>query len=346
MKAIFDERQLRHDPARYFRRGAFMDHPEQPARAELLRDMLLRNGFPVESPRDHGIDPAKAVHDPDYVDFFRDAHARFVADAGTEAMAVPTAHPGVRRGRCPVDIHGALGWWMTDTSTPLTAGTWDAIYWSAQTAMEAATRVAEGERAVYALSRPPGHHAMRACANGFCFLNNAAIAADMLARRFGKVGLLDIDIHTGNGSLDIFYDRADVFFCSVHVDPARFPTFYLGHAAETGAGNGAGASLNLLLQPGDGEGRAIALVERGLAEIAASGARALVISLGFDMARDDPLSVLDVGAEGFAAMAERIAAAGLPTVLVQEGGYLGPSLSDNAQVFLTTFRRAAALTTP
>ena len=339
MKAIFDERQLLHNPDIYYRRGAPMDHPEQPERAILIRDMLLRNGFPIEAPRDHGDAPIKAVHNADYVEFFKTAHARFAADAG-DALAIPTTSPGVRRGRCPNNIHGAMAWWMTDTSTPLTAGTWDAIYWSAQTAIEAAEQVAGGERMVYALSRPPGHHAMKDCSNGFCFFNNAAITADRLTKTFGKVGLLDMDIHTGNGTLDIFYERGDVFFCSVHVDPAEFPTFFLGHADETGEGDGKDTSLNLLLQPGDDEASAVALVERGLQAIADFGAEALVISLGFDMARDDPLSVVGVDGSGFQAMAKLVADVGLPTVLVQEGGYLGPSLSDNAEIFLTTARRS------
>ncbi|MDO5757126.1 MAG: histone deacetylase family protein [Rhodobacterales bacterium] len=342
MKCFFDERQLGHAPQIYFRRGAAMPHQEQPQRAEILRDMLLREGFEVEPPQDHGLAPIKAIHNPDYVDFLPDAHARFVASAGAEALSIPTMHPGLRRGKEPQDIHGQLGWWMTDTSTPLTPGTWDAIYWSAQTAIEAAQQVLSGERAAYALCRPPGHHAMRDCANGFCFFNNACIAAHHLTSKFKRVALIDIDVHTGNGSLDILYDRGDIFFCSLHPDPATYPTFYLGHSDETGEGEGTGKSLNVLLPQGAGQNEVLEALDSALVAIRDFAPGALVVSLGFDMAADDPLAAVQVYPEGFAEMARRLAALDLPTVLVQEGGYLGPSLADNAKAFLTTFREAAA----
>lgn len=230
---------------------------------------------------------------------------------------------------------------MTDTSTPLTPGSWEAAYWSAQTAVEAAEEVMSGGRVAYGLCRPPGHHAMRDCSNGFCFFNNACIAAHHMTSKFGKVALIDIDVHTGNGSLDILYERGDIFFCSLHPDPATYPTFYLGHAEETGEGEGAGKSLNLLLEQGASEADVLAMLDKGIAAIRDFGAEALVVSLGFDMAADDPLAAVAVYPEGFAEMARRLAAMNLPTALVQEGGYLGPSLADNARAFLTGFREAA-----
>lgn len=340
MKAFFDARQLGHKPEIYYRGGAPTPHPEQPERAILLRDMLLDNGFAVEAPQDFGTAPIKAVHDPDYVDFFIDAYARFVAEAPEGALGIPTRHPGTRRGRVPRDINGAMGWWMTDTSTPLTETTHPAIYWSAQTALSAAQEVMQGADASYGLSRPPGHHAMHDCANGFCFYNNAAIAAQHMLGKWPKVALLDVDVHSGNGSMDIFYGRGDVFFCSLHPDPAVYPTFYLGYADETGEGEGAGYTRNEVLRMGDGEPEVLAALDRGIAAIHAFGAGALVVSLGFDMASDDPLAAVHVDAGGFAEMARRIAAMRLPTVLIQEGGYLGPSLRANAEAFLTTFRDA------
>jgi len=338
MKAYFDPRQLGHKPEVYYRGGAPMPHPEQPQRAILIRDMLLDNGFPVEAPSDFGLAPIKAVHDPDYVDFFVHAHDRFFAEAPEGALGIPTRHPGTRRGRCPTDINGAMGWWMTDTSTPLTENTYQAIYWSAQTAISAAKEVMDGARASYGLSRPPGHHAMTDCANGFCFYNNAAIAAHHMRGRWDKVALLDVDVHTGNGSMDILYDRGDIFFCSLHPDPAVYPTFYLGYADETGEDDGAGKTRNEVLNMGDGEPEVMAALDRGIAAIQDFGAEALVISLGFDMAADDPLAAVNVYPGGFAEMARRIAAMNLPTVLIQEGGYLGPSLRTNAEAFQTTFR--------
>ncbi|QYX56419.1 histone deacetylase family protein [Roseovarius sp. SCSIO 43702] len=340
MKAFFDERQLGHAPEIYFRRGAPMPHQEQPQRAIILRDMLKSEGFEIVPPDDAGVAPIKAVHNPDYVDFLPDAHARFVESAGKDALAIPTMHPGVRRGKEPRDIHGQLGWWMTDTSTPLTEGSWDAAYWSAQSAVAAAEDVMGGARVAYALCRPPGHHAMRDCSNGFCFFNNACIAAHHMRSTFGRVALIDVDVHTGNGSMDILYERGDIFFCSLHPDPATYPTFFLGHADETGAGEGEGATLNLILEQGASEAEVLEVLDRGLAAIRDFGAEALVVSLGFDMAADDPLAAVAVHPKGFAEMARRLAALDLPTVLVQEGGYLGPSLADNARAFLTSFREA------
>lgn len=337
MKAIFDERQLKHNPQRYFRRGAYIPHPEQPERAVLLRDMLLRNGFDIEAPKDHGLAPILAVHDPDYVAFWKDAYDRWCAEAG-DAEPIPTYHPGHRPGRVPASIFGQLGWYATDTSVPLTQGTYEAVYWSAQTAIETAQRVLDGDRMAYGLCRPPGHHALKNGANGFCFFNNAAIAAKALQKRFSKVAVFDIDTHTGNGTLDIFYDQADIFVCSLHVDPAHYPTFYLGYADETGEGAGYGTSLNLLLSPGAGEAVILERFHEGITALETWGAEALVISLGFDMARDDPLSVVGMTGNGFETMARSIVRMGLPTALIQEGGYLGPSLSGNAERYLTASR--------
>ncbi len=341
MRAFFDARQLRHAPETYLRFGAAQPHPEQPERATVLRDMLEAEGFEIAVPQDAGIGPIKAVHDPAYVDFLADAHSRFMAVALPGALAIPTHHPGRRRGREPRDIRGQLGWWITDTSLPLTEGSWEAAYWSAQSAVAAAEAVASGARAAYALCRPPGHHAMADAGNGFCFFNNACIAVERLRARFARLALLDVDVHTGNGSMDILYDRGDVFFCSLHPDPATFATWFLGHADETGAGEGAGTTLNILLDHGASEAEVLAHLDRGLDAIRGFGPEALVVSLGFDMAADDPLAAVAVHAGGFAEMARRIAALGLPTVLVQEGGYLGPSLAANARAFLTTFRDAA-----
>ncbi len=337
MKAIFDERQLKHNPERYFRRGAYIPHPEQPERAILIRDMLLRNGFPIETPGDHGIDPVKAVHDHDYVDFWKDAFARWQVEAG-DAEAIPTYHPGKRAGRKSSSIFGQLGWYATDTSVPLKENTYEAIYWSAQTAIEAADRVAAGERMIYGLCRPPGHHALSNGANGFCIFNNAAVAAQRLRGTYSKVAVFDIDTHTGNGTMDIFYDRADVFVCSIHVDPDVYPTYYLGYADEKGEAEGLGATLNLTLQPGDAEDAILNRFREGVQAIQAFGAEALVISLGFDMAEDDPLSEVGMTGKGFETMAREIVRMGLPTALIQEGGYLGPSLSNNAEAFLTASR--------
>lgn len=338
MDVIFDERQLLHRPERYFRRGSFIPHPEQPERAIIIRDMLLANGFTIDTPRDFGEAPIRAVHNADYVSFWKDAHRRLQAESAKDAEYIPTCHPGTRRGRTPRTIHGQIGLYATDTTVPLSEHTWESIYWSAQTAIEAAERIREGRQLVYALSRPPGHHALRDGANGFCIFNNAAIAAHHLSQRFARVALLDIDVHSGNGSLDIFYERGDVFFCSIHIDPADYPTFYLGYEDERGEGEGQGTTLNLIVPFGAEEHQVLTRFDEAITAIQNFNPEALVISLGFDMAADDPLGEAKVTAAGFARMARSIIHMGLPTVLVQEGGYLGPSLAKNAHAFLTAAR--------
>lgn len=340
MHVIFDDRQLRHDPEDYFRRGALVPHPEQPQRAVLLRDALAGAGHTIAVPADHGRVLIDAVHDPAYVDFLLGAWQKWTEAIGDTIAAVPNYHPGRRLKRVPDGIVGQLGYYVADTGCPIVEGTAQAIYWSAQSAIDAAVRVAtDGPAFAYALCRPPGHHAYRDQANGFCFFNNAAIAAECLRRTFAKVAIVDIDIHGGNGTQDIFYTRADVLFVSIHVDPADFPPFYTGYDDETGSGEGEGATLNLVLRPGAEQDAILRQIGRAAQACSAFGAEALVISLGFDMARDDPLSQVEMTQAGFVQAAHILSDLHLPTVLVQEGGYLGPSLANNAVSFLDAFEK-------
>ena len=200
MQVFFDDRQFGHAPDFYFRLGVNIPHPEQPERARLLREVLVELGHDIIAPGDFGLDPIYAVHDPDYVDFFRTAYDRWVEGTGYTHPAIPNYHTGRRVSRVPNGVVGKLGYYATDTSCPVMKGTWDAIYWSAQCAVDAARLVAAGEGPAYALCRPPGHHASRDASNGFCFFNNAAVAAQELRGTFAKVAILDMDMHAGNGT--------------------------------------------------------------------------------------------------------------------------------------------------
>ena len=334
MKCFFDDRQLAHAPEHYFRWGNAVPHPEQPERAIQLRDALTAAGHVFEMPDDFGQAPIKAVHDPDFVDFFKDARARWDQAVGSDAPAVPNYHtPRVPASR-PTGIVGQLGYYSTGTSCPVTHGTWQAIYWSAQSAVAAADAVLKGERIAYGLSRPPGHHAYRDATDGFCFFNNAAIAAQHLRQRFERVTILDIDTHAGNGTLSIFYQRADVQVISLHVDPSDYPPYFIGYPDEKGEGAGEGTSLNVTLAPGAKEPSILKSFDECLEALKGFAPQAVVVSLGFDLSEDDPLSVVQFSTQGFQKMAGAIMDLGLPTVLVQEGGYLGPSLSKNAVAFL------------
>lgn len=340
MKIIFDERQLLHAPADYFRQGRPIPHPEQPQRATLLRDALLADGHDRAHPQDHGAAPIKAVHDEGYVDFFKTAWARWTDYADPGTIAVPNYHISHGHNRLPKGIVGQLGYYSTDTACPVTEGTYEAIYWSAQTAIEGAERVMQGDPLIYSLCRPPGHHASRGNSNGFCFFNNAAIAAHHLRKKFDRVAIIDIDTHAGQGTQDIFYRRGDVLFTSIHVDPSDYPPFFACYADETGEGEGLGASYNHVLEKGADEETILAGVDRLIEKTRAFKANAVVVSLGFDMATDDPLSELNFSTNGFIGAAEKIMALDLPTLLVQEGGYLGPTLSNNAVAFLKEAERS------
>ena len=230
---------------------------------------------------------------------------------------------------------------MTQGS-PLTAGTWAAARCGANCALAAARAVAGGARSAFALTRPPGHHAGPDFFGGYCFLNNAAIAAQSL-RDAGveRVAVLDIDFHHGNGTQAIFYDRADVFFASVHGDPRTEYPFYLGHADERGEGAGAGCNLNLPLPRGTGFAAWRDALVAALKDIAAFKAGALVVSLGLDTFEGDPVAGFGLHSPDYLRIGEDLAAANLPTVFVFEGGYAVAEVGVNAVNVLEGFEQRA-----
>ena len=340
MRLVFDERQLLHRPDSYFRQGAFVSHPEQPERAVLLRDRLVRDGHLLTTPKDHGLAPVLAVHDADYVAFLETAWTRWCAAFEGDRPAVPNYHTSRRCGRRPEGVVGQLGYHSTDTACPITAGTWEAVYWSAQCAIEGAERILAGEPLLYALCRPPGHHAYLDASSGFCFFNNAAIAARHLQQRYARVAILDVDTHAGQGTQDIFWEDGSVLYASMHLLPADYPPYFAGYEDEVGVGAGEGATRNVTLSRGADDTAVLAALDELVATTRRFEAEALVVSLGFDMAADDPLAEVAFSSRGFAEAARRIASLKLPTLLVQEGGYLGPSLSENAAVFLSAIENA------
>ncbi len=342
MRMIFDPRQLSHAPETYFRQGRMDPHPEQPQRAEMIRDRLLANGHEMIAPGDYGHGPIEAIHDPAYVAFYRTAWKEWLKVAPDGRIATPNYFPTRQASRFPDGIVGRLGYYSTGTSCPITPGTWEAIYWSAQTAIEGAERVMAGERLLYSLCRPPGHHAYRDASNGFCFFNNSAIAANHLRRSFDKVAIIDIDTHAGQGTQEVLYGRGDIFTASIHRDPAAYVPFYAGYPDETGEGEGTGCHLNVCLEGGAGVDTILQGITAMIAGVEAFGAEALVIALGVDMAGDDPLSEVNMTGDGFARAAEMLMAMGLPTLIVQEGGYLGPSLAENVARFVDAAEGAIA----
>ena len=218
-------------------------------------------------------------------------------------------------------VVGRAGYHMHDLWVPIGERTWQAAVGAANLAVDAAHRVLEGERVVFALCRPPGHHASADMAGGSCFLNNAAIAAQYLRRRMGRVAIVDVDVHHGNGTQAIFYGRADVFFASLHRDPADFHPYFVGYAHERGEGAGLGYTMNVPLPAGSGDHAVLGALETICERIAAYAPDGLVVSLGVDGHEHDPSAGLAITYEGFRRIGARLAALDLPTVIVQEGGY-------------------------
>lgn len=334
MKAYLDDRQRAHDPKHFMANGKVLPNPEQPRRVAVLKAGAEAAGCGFATPTDHGMGPIAALHSAEYLTFLRTIHGRWrrIPDAGAEV--IPNIHPDRREASYPRSAVGQAGYHQADTACPIAEGTWEAAYWSAQTALCAAAAVLQGERASYALSRPPGHHAFVDLAGGFCFLNNSAIAADWLRAQGHRVAILDVDVHHGNGTQGIFYARPDVLTVSIHADPLRFYPFFWGHAHERGEGAGIGANLNLPLARGTGDEDYLRTLDIALARIADFGTEILVVALGLDAHENDPLKGLAVTTPGFARIGAAIAASGLPLVLVQEGGYLSDDLGGNLTRFL------------
>lgn len=328
---------IEHDPTSFFRRGKTIAHPESAERYLVLRRSVAEAGFDLRESADHGLEPLLAVHAPDYVSFLSEGWSRRAEIDASADELLTTQFARAQMHRRPDGLLGLLGYYMADTSTALRAGTWNAVYGTAQAAVSAAdAALAQGH--AYALCRPPGHHAFADCAGGFCYINNTAIAAQRLRASCGKrVAVLDIDVHHGNGTQGIFYERADVLTVSIHADPSNYFPFYAGYADEVGNGAGYGLNLNLPLAHGSGDRIFLEALDTALARIAEFAPAALVVALGLDASEHDPLGVLKVTLDGYAAAGRAIARAGLPTAMIQEGGYLCPALPLNLIAFLRQF---------
>ncbi|HQC95704.1 MAG TPA: histone deacetylase family protein [Aquabacterium sp.] len=345
MQAFFCPDQLLHTPQQFMRLGRLHKPADVPARAEALRDTLTRLGVPVHLPAEAGLDALQAVHSPAYLAYLATAFERW------QALAMPGVEPGpevlpnlgpalhvrrdLARGDCPSpSVVAQTGWYISDLACPIGPHTWRSILRAAHTALAAAEAVCAGAPRAYALCRPSGHHAQRDRAGGFCYVNNAAVATQRLVQRFGRVAVLDVDAHHGDGTQQIFYDRGDVLTVSTHADPDFYYPFYSGRADERGAGDGLGLNLNLPLAHGSGNAEFTAALDAGVAAVRAFQPAALVLCMGFDTFGDDPLSVLKLTHDAYRAVGQRVRGLGLPTVVVQEGGYMVEALGPGLQALL------------
>lgn len=347
MKVFYNDRHARHHGRHEMFRGKLVPCVEVPARADfVLQELQARRLGTVEAAPEVPLEVLQRVHAPRYLDFLAGAWDEWVAldpaNAGLDALPSYWPIRSFRSDVLPASFPARMGLFSFDAGSPITAGTWDAARQGAACAAAAAQRLLAGERAAFALTRPPGHHAGHDFFGGYCFINNAAVAAQAL-RDGGcaKVAILDVDYHHGNGTQAIFYERGDVFFASVHGDPHTEYPYYLGYADERGAGAGQDCNLNLPLPRGTGFARWREALATALQAIARFGADALVVSLGVDTFAEDPISGFALQSADYLHVGEDLAGAGLPTAFVFEGGYAVAAVGTNSVNVLEGFARNA-----
>ncbi len=313
--------------------GAVTPSFEAPQRADLVlaRVQATKLGE-IIGERDFERSCYVAAHSERYVSFLESAWREW-AETGRTQDALPLIWPvrNMAIQQEPGFIDGKLGFYAMDAGAPITAGTWEAVRSSANVALTAMDVVLTGARSAFALCRPPGHHAAREYMGGYCYLNNAAIAAERcLSRGAQRVAILDVDFHHGNGTQNIFYDREDVLFASIHGNPFVSYPYFSGYKNETGVGAGDGFTVNYPLAKGTDWSRYFEALSHALARVIAHKPDFVIISLGVDTFKDDPISHFLLESDDFHRMGGCIATTGIPTLFVMEGGYMVDDLGVNA----------------
>jgi acetoin utilization deacetylase AcuC-like enzyme len=338
MITVFDGRSRRHSPPGYIVAGRLQPSPERPERIDLLLEGVRAVGASLIEPPAIALADVGTVHSRRYLDFLSTVLERWRRIEGAADWPVPNIHalgrPGLAPAGYPDGIVGQCGFHIGDGSAPILDDTVDAALGSAASALHGADLVAGGERLVYALCRPPGHHAASETAAGFCYLNNTALAAEHLTRRGIRTAILDIDVHHGNGTEAIFWERADVLTVSIHADPARFYPYFWGYADAVGAGPGAGFNLNMPLPRGTDDGAFLEALAAAIERIARHRADVLVLATGLDASAEDPFQGFAVTTAGFERIGAALRRTGLPVLAVQEGGYPSPILGRNLAALL------------
>ena len=320
--------RLHNPPFELFDGGQPMPYLESPERMErILSTLKNRDWAEILEPEDFGLDPILAVHDAEYVDFLRTAFEEWtqVKTSYEKKALLPATFPPRGWSHRPESLLGRAGYHIFDLYAPIMDGTYRAALGSANCALSGAKAIVEGERSAFALCRPPGHHAGKSFCGGYCYLNNAAIAANRLSLS-GKVAILDIDYHAGNGTQDIFYERGDVLTISIHADPdGEYPAF-CGCADETGAGQGSGLHRNFPLSAGTDDIRYLSVLDEALSLIKSFRPAFLILSAGMDLYYGDPLGEFKMTQDGIRQIGVQVANLNLPTLIVMEGGYNNQAL--------------------
>jgi len=341
MDVVFSPDHALHDSKSFIVRGTIAAPAEVPRRAEVLHAAVV-DDHSILAPSAHDRGALARVHSADYLTFLETAHQRWSELPGAGPEILPNVFPARANATRPDHIVGQAGFHMGDGACPIGPGTWEAARISADVVLTTADRVLDGADHAFALCRPPGHHAFRDMAAGFCYLNNVAIAAEHVLPTYGRAAIVDFDVHHGNGTQSVFWERDDVLFVSVHGDPVDFYPFFWGHRHERGAGPGAGYTRNIPLANGTADDGFLEALESAMETVAAFDPGVLLVSAGFDAQENDPLGILKVTTDGFARVGECLGAfaaeRGLPAVLVQEGGYLCDELGLNLAAFLAGYQ--------
>jgi acetoin utilization deacetylase AcuC-like enzyme len=348
MDVVYSPRHLAHDIDTETYMGVGVPANEVAERAERIRTALEADGgFRLVAPTEHGEGPITAVHDPGLVRFLEVAWSELRAQNVPRAFLSADTYPNRamfegmseeaigKLVREPRQIGGRAGFWGLDSAAPVVAGTYDAARAAVDVALTTVDLVFDGAPMAYGLCRPPGHHAARSMYGGYCFFNNAAVAAQAIVERTGEpVAILDVDFHHGNGTQQIFWRRGDVRYVSIHADPERQYPYFLGHADETGEGEGSGANRNLPLRAGATNTDYLAATDQAVDWIAQVPGSIVVVSLGFDTYGLDPIGDFALTTEAYHEVGRRVASLGRRLVILQEGGYHRPSLGENARAWL------------
>ncbi len=339
MKTVFTDDHRLHFAQGEMSGGEFVTPFERPSRMEyILRELKARKMNDIVGPSPLDMKAVAKIHDKGFLKFLQNAWSEWQA-AGYRGEIMPTGFPARSlRQRCPQHIDGKVGYYIHSVETCITVGTWDAAKASASVALTAQKLIANGAHSAFALCRPPGHHAHDDLYGGYCFLNNAAIAAQAF-RDSGaeRVAILDVDFHHGNGTQDIFYDRADVLFCSLHGEPQTAYPYFLGYKDEHGTGKGEGFNFNYPMSAGTSYERWKRALGNACGKIRTFSPDALVVSLGVDTYEHDPISYFKLKSDDFRDYGARIAKLKLPTLFVMEGGYAIEAIGVNTVNVLEGF---------
>ncbi len=339
MKTIYSPLHASHHGNLELNGGELIPCFEIPQRAELILEQIVAADLgPVAEPTPQSLDTACKIHDPGYIEALQSIWQMWTAE-GSSGTAIPAVFPVGGASRTPPQTAaGLLGFYSFDAGATFVEGTWQAIRASHDVALTAADLIAGGEPSAFALCRPPGHHAGKASMGGYCYLNNAAIAAQrLLEKGVKKVTVLDVDYHHGNGTQEIFYERGDVQVINIHADPrVAYPYFY-GHADETGMGAGARCNRNLPLPLGTAFDDWSKALDEACDEIKRYAPDVLIVSLGVDTFAGDPISGFRLKNTDYPRIGQRLRAAGRQTLFVMEGGYAVEAIGVNVASTLEAF---------